>query len=166
MIKAFISDCDGTLTDGIYQVDEHGKLLKNFYTRDFHGMWQLSQIGVKIGIISYASDPVIIRQCDRCAKYAHVMTGAKDKVAALHKHFFIDKQCNWEDMCYIGDDVLDIDVMREMGNQGGLIACPSDADSKILQLVKKFEGFQCEKPGGRGAVREFADYVLDLWRRK
>lgn len=157
MIKVFLSDVDGTLTDGIYQTDEEGTIRKNFYTRDFHGMWMLWKSGVEVGIISYASDMVIEHQCCRGAKYAVLMNGTKDKRATTEEQF-VGQGIGWNEICYIGDDVLDIELMYEVG----VVACPADADPVILDLMETFDdSFVCKYSGGKGCVREFADYIRE-----
>lgn len=158
-IKLFLADCDGTLTDGVYQTDEEGNIRKSFHTRDFHGMWLLSQTGVKIGIITYASDDVIVHQCRRGAKYATVMKGVKNKLEAVREAFVSGQSFEWDEICYVGDDVLDMELMKKVG----LAACPSDAHHAITSLVRLHrDGFESVFPGGRGCVRDFADYVLEI----
>jgi len=159
MIKVFLADVDGCLTDGVYQMDEDGKIRKNFYTRDFHGMWMLDKAGVEVGIITYASDDVIVHQCKRGAKYATLMNGAKDKLGTVQKRY-IDHGYSWDEIAFISDDILDLDLMKKCG----FVACPSDADSVILELVGDLsmgDGYVCKFPGGRGCVREFAKIIME-----
>jgi 3-deoxy-D-manno-octulosonate 8-phosphate phosphatase (KDO 8-P phosphatase) len=158
MIKLFLSDVDGTLTNGIYCMGEDGSLQKGFYSRDFHGMWMLDQAGVKVGIISCSGDRVIYRQCERAAKYALVMTGHKDKKAAI-EGAFVAKGLGWDEIAYIGDDMVDLALLEVVGVAG----CPSDADMLVQATVgTRDDGFLSSYAGGCGAVREFARYVLDL----
>ncbi len=171
MIKLFICDCDGTLTDGVYQMSNGGTdklgrpgiISKNFYTRDFHGLWMLSNAGVEVAVITVASDGVIDNQCRRGAKYAKVITGAKDKKAIIYERYVgssvmrLNLKVGWHEIAFIGDDIFDIELM----NAVGIAACPADAHTKVKHLIhERDDGFVSSFPGGRGAVREFADYVL------
>jgi len=164
MIKLFICDVDGTLTDGICHTTEAGEISKNFYTRDFHGLWMLNEAGVKICIITAAGDDVIDKQCSRGAKYAHVIKRSKDKLNDIYEKFVENGPFHWPEISYIGDDVFDVELLYEVG----LACCPSDADSAVLEVLEDCknadrlgEVFVSRFPGGKGCVREFADYVLD-----
>lgn len=163
-IKLFVCDIDGTLTDGIYHTTESGEISKNFFTRDFHGLWMLSKAGVKVCIITAASDDVIDWQCRRGAKYADVIKGTKDKLASIHDKYVDDLKSTtrfaWDEICYIGDDVFDVELL----NKVGFAACPADADGVVLKKIreKKSDGFVSPFPGGKGCVRDFAEYVLEI----
>ena len=158
MIKLFLSDVDGTLTDGIYHTTEEGTISKNFYTRDFHGMWMLDQAGVEVGIITVANDDVIVHQCDRGAKYATVMKGAKDKRAHIKSEYVDSGRFSWDEIAFIGDDIVDTELLKAVG----LSACPCDAVEEILDTVEIKDGFVSNQQGGKGCVREFAEIVLLL----
>ena len=163
MIKLFLSDCDGTLTDGIYHTTECGEISKNFFTRDFHGLWMLNKSGVKIGIITAASDDVIDHQCRRGAKYVDIIKGTNDKKVSIRakyvSKYVSGPKFEWDEIAFIGDDVFDEALLRQVG----LAACSSDADSAILQLIReRDDGFVSVFPGGKGCVREFAEYVLEI----
>ena len=191
MIKLFLCDVDGVLTDGIYHTSEDGKLSKNFFTRDFHGLWMLKEAGVKIGIITAANDDVIDHQCRRVLHYADLIKGSKDKLRSIEDKY---EEFEWSEIAYIGDDIFDMELLSAVS----LCACPLDADSAVIKLIEtrseddfegcsavpqrdvygrdidiEFrqvgEGFLSELPGGHGCVREFAEYVLEInkaWRKK
>ena len=59
--------------------------------------------------------------------------------------------CTKENCAYIGDDVLDISCMKECA----IVACPADA----VQAVKDICQYICKNVAGKGAVREFIDYI-------
>ncbi len=172
MIKLFLSDVDGTLTDGIYQTSESGEVSKNFFTRDFHGMWMLNETGVKVGIISAASDSVIDHQCRRGGKYADVLKGTYDKRQTIEeKYVESGPGFGWHEIAFIGDDVFDMGLLSVVG----LCACPLDADPAVIEFIETRgddddspecpthgEGFCTSFHGGRGCVREFAEYVLEI----
>lgn len=154
MIKLFLCDVDSTLTNGIYYTDENGCISKGFFSRDFQGMYVLHETGVDIGIITYARDKVIVQQCNRAAKYAKILTGARNKLEVVRKNY-VGNFCAWDEIAYIGDDIMDAELL----NKVGIAACPCDSHDKIKTLVSNLHGFQSVHSGGRGAVREFADYV-------
>ena len=55
-IKMFITDLDGTLTDGTYRVSDDDIVTKAFNTKDFHGLSKLQDLGVKVYIFSSTSN--------------------------------------------------------------------------------------------------------------
>lgn len=167
MIKLFLSDVDATLTDGIYHTTENGEISKNFFTRDFHGFLMLHESGVKIGVITVANDDVIVHQCKRGAKYVTVMKGVKDKLAFIADNYVnLEPSVAWNEIAFIGDDVFDIELLRNVG----LCGCPYNAVDEVLEIVEtrasididETEGFMSRFDGGKGCVREFAEYVLEV----
>jgi len=163
-IKLFLADVDSTLTDGIYHVSEHGRISKNFFTRDFWGLWKLHESGVKIVIITAGNDNVIDHQCRRAGKYIDVIKGTRDKRESVSNKY--GPRFSWDEIAYIGDDVFDIGLLSAVG----LCACPSDAVGEVLEVVQdrarieldETEGFHSNFDGGKGCVREFAEYVLAI----
>ena len=59
---------------------------------------------------------------------------------------------NFDEIAYMGDDLPDICILEKVHLKG----CPNDA----VDEVKKVANFIASKNGGRGAVREFCDYIL------
>jgi len=179
-IKMFISDLDGVLSDGMYQVDENGKISKNFYTRDFDALRQLSETGIDIFIITSSDDRVIIEKCKRLSFMLEVRVGIIDKKSEIDKILSYYPNTSWENIAYIGDAENDIECLKAAGFSG----CPSDAieelspDKDVLKweaMVRLWRGcnnllpftsrpmivdFISKKPGGRGAVYDFAMEVL------
>lgn len=60
---------------------------------------------------------------------------------------------NPEQIAYIGDDVGDLEVIKSVGLAGAV----ADAHPEI----KKHSHFICSNPGGKGAVREFIEFILE-----
>jgi len=58
----------------------------------------------------------------------------------------------WSDVCYIGNDLNDIECIKK----AGVSFCPADANS----TVKKRVDYVSSKPGGNGAIREILDLFL------
>jgi N-acylneuraminate cytidylyltransferase len=57
------------------------------------------------------------------------------------------------DVCYVGDDINDIDLLNAVGHP----CCPPNARPEVLAI----KGIRVLKtPGGQGAVREIADAIL------
>ena len=82
-----------------------------------------------------------------------VYTGIPDKVLKL-KEYIQEKGLKPEEIIFMGDDIPDIKVMKQVG----LPACPADA----VQEVKNVSKFISERPGGKGAVRDIIERVLKV----
>ncbi len=158
MIRLFITDLDGCLTDGGYYVfSEQAGIAKKFYTRDFYGMERLSELGVKIAIVSAATSACLQQQIGRSAKYLHTLTSVRDKVKQVSVKLLEPGGFSWSETAYIGDDLNDLESLH----LAGLAACPADAHADILELIEqRDDGFRMNSKGGHGCVREFADLVL------
>jgi 3-deoxy-D-manno-octulosonate 8-phosphate phosphatase (KDO 8-P phosphatase) len=57
-------------------------------------------------------------------------------------------------IAYIGDDLNDYECMKYCG----LTGCPQDATQKIKEIVS----FVAPRDGGKGAVRDFIEYIAAL----
>ena len=90
-------------------------------------------------------------------KIKELYQGILDKKKILHK--ILDKNSlDLQEVAYIGDDLGDLEVIKSVG----LAAAVADAHSEI----QKHSHFICSNPGGKGAVREFIEFILkaqDKW---
>jgi len=75
-----------------------------------------------------------------------------DKLPAF-KEFLEESQINPEECCFIGDDLPDIPVMRQVGL--------AVAVRNATDLVKENAHYITQKAGGDGAVREVIELILD-----
>lgn len=150
-IKMLLLDVDGVLTDGRIILDNQGNELKAFHVRDGHGIKLAQRAGIAVGIITGRKARVVnVRAKELGIKEVH--QGAKEKIlvyeSLLSRHSLTDAQ-----VAYVGDDVVDLDIMRRVG----FAACVADADPSVVpvaHLVTRAEG-------GRGAVREVINFILE-----
>lgn len=152
-IKLFISDIDGTLTDGGMYYSETGDELKKFNTRDGVGFGLLREAGIKTAIITSEDRQLNKRRAEKL-KLDYIIQGkrAGGKLSAAQS-ICQDLGITMQNVAYIGDDINCINLL----SAAGLAACPSDATSS----VKNIEGIKVlSKKGGEGCVREFIDSIL------
>ncbi len=149
-IRMVVMDVDGTLTDAAMFYTAEGEYMKRFSTRDGMGVTLLRRAGIVCAIIT-SEQSEIARQRGEKLKVEHVILGCHDKTTAL-KDLAASLSIALDDIAYIGDDVNDGPVMKIVGLSG----CPSDA----VASIKKIAHYQCELPGGNGAVRELAEFIL------
>lgn len=143
-IKMLLTDCDGCLTDGGMYYSEHGDELKKFNTRDGMGFALLREKGIITGIITSESVDLNRRRAEKL-KVDILEAGCKDKVSAIKKYC---AQCGiaLENVCYIGDDINDIEAIKMVGYG----CCPANA----MPEVKAVAEYVAVAKGGEGVVRE------------
>lgn len=156
-VEMILMDVDGTLTDGTLMVLPDGEEVKTYNVRDGLGILLAHLAGLRLGIITGKTSRSLLKRAERLRIY-EVHQGILDKkkrlLEILKKHDLTP-----EKIAYIGDDLGDLEVMRAVG----LAAAVADAHPEI----KKHAHYVCRAAGGKGAVREFIEFVLDTqgkWR--
>lgn len=150
-IKLLIMDVDGTLTDGIVYIGNHGELCKGFYVRDGIGIQNLIRAGIIPVIFTSRESEIVLQRCKELgiSQIFQNVKNKREKFLELEKKLDVKS----EEIAYIADDINDLEAMKFAGMKG----CPADAVSE----VKKICEFVSQYNGGRGAVREFIEYILD-----
>lgn len=153
-IKLFITDVDGTLTDGGMYYTENGSELKKFNTRDGMGLQLLREAGIKTAIIT-SEDTKIVENRAKKLKIDFLVQGKRDggKLAVAQD---LCKQLGitMDEVAYIGDDINCIELL----SAAGVKACPADACAKVKYIPNiKVMG----KKGGEGCVREFTEKIME-----
>ena len=143
-IKMFLTDCDGCLTDGGMYYSEHGDELKKFNTRDGMGFALLKQKGIITGIVTSENVDLNRRRAEKL-KLDILEAGCKDKVAAV-KRICEDHNIDLSNVCYIGDDINDLEVIKMVG----FGCCPADAMPEVKEAAK----YVTKAKGGEGVIRE------------
>jgi 3-deoxy-D-manno-octulosonate 8-phosphate phosphatase (KDO 8-P phosphatase) len=151
-IKILVMDVDGTLTDGCIYMGPQGEAMKAFNCQDGYAIAQiLPKIGITPVIIT-GRDSQITANRARELKITQLHQGVKDKLPLLQR-IAEELGAAREEVAYIGDDLNDMDCLRWCG----LTGCPADAAPEVRAVVDFVTG----RNGGRGAVREFVDYIRD-----
>ncbi len=156
-IKLFVMDVDGTLTDGHIYFGDNGEMLKAFHVRDGYAIAHIFPVYGIIPVIITGKSSEIVARRSKELKINEVYQGISDKLTKL-KEIAGEYNVTPEEIAYIGDDVNDLECMEYCG----LTACPADALDEVLDKVN----YVCKRDGGRGAVREFADYVVKTYYNK
>jgi len=149
-LKLLLLDCDGVLTDGRITLVEGGDELKSFHTRDGHGLVLLHRAGLTSGIISGRTSGAVVRRA-RDLGVRFVRQGEQNKVAA-YEEVLREAGVGPSDVAFVGDDVLDIPLMR----RSGLAVAVADATEETRAAAH----YVTLLPGGFGAVREVCDLIL------
>ena len=149
-IKMLVLDCDGVLTDGRLILLPDGEETKAFDIKDGHGMRMAPRVGLRVSIIS-GNRSFAVRERAKNLEVAHLYEGAYTKIEPYEEILSAEKLTDPE-VCYVGDDVVDIPVLR----RAGLAVAVADA----VEEVKRFSHLVTARPGGRGAVREVIELIL------
>lgn len=153
-IKIFLTDVDGTLTDGGMYYTADGDYMKRFNTRDGMGLQLLQRQGIKVGIVTSENTTIVERRAQKLGVDFLVQGkrfgGKLEAVKAICDEAGVDLA----DVAYIGDDVNCLQLLRAVGHP----ACPADA----MPQVKAVDGIEIMTlSGGQGCVREFANTFID-----
>ena len=152
-IKLFLSDVDGTLTDGGMYYSENGDELKKFNTRDGMGFQMLRERGIKTGIITSENMELNRRRFEKL-KVDFLIQGKRNggKLEAA-RQICNELGISLKEVAYIGDDINDLELLSEVG----FGACPADA----CMEVKSVAGIQVmQRKGGEGCVRELVNLIV------
>lgn len=149
-IRLVVFDVDGVLTDGSLYIGDNGIEYKAFNSKDGLGMKLLQKNGVEVAIITARSSNVVKLRMESLG-IKHLYQGQQEKLPAFEalRH---QLGLNYEQIAYVGDDVIDLPVMRKVG----LAIAVADAH----ELVKKYAHWQTTANGGRAAGREACEMIM------
>jgi 3-deoxy-D-manno-octulosonate 8-phosphate phosphatase (KDO 8-P phosphatase) len=150
-IRLLIFDVDGVLTDGSLFVGDDGQEYKAFNSRDGHGIKMLLKYGVEIAIITGRTSRVVEYRMANLG-ITHVYQGKLDKLPA-YEELRGKLGISPEETAYVGDDVVDLPVMRRVG----LAIAVQDAHP----LVRQHSHWQTPSAGGRGAARDVCEMLME-----
>jgi 3-deoxy-D-manno-octulosonate 8-phosphate phosphatase (KDO 8-P phosphatase) len=157
-IKVLIFDVDGVLTDGqlfVYPAtgpdgEQHGVETKGFAAHDGLGITLARLGGLRVGIITKrTSATVAIRARD--LKLEFVYQGQNHKLAAAEE-IVATAGVTLDELAYVGDDVVDLPVMRVCGL--------AIATANARPQMKSMAHYTTPNPGGHGAGRDAIDFIL------
>jgi 3-deoxy-D-manno-octulosonate 8-phosphate phosphatase (KDO 8-P phosphatase) len=154
-IRLILSDVDGVLTDGGIVIDNQGVETKQFHVRDGLGIRLWHKAGYKFGLITLRSSQILkIRVAELGIEI--IRQGIEHKLDAMQE-IISDLQLNPRQVCYIGDDLPDLALIRNVG----LGVAVADASEELRQTAK----YVTKLSGGKGAVRETIEVILKAQRR-
>jgi 3-deoxy-D-manno-octulosonate 8-phosphate phosphatase (KDO 8-P phosphatase) len=153
IIKLFLTDVDGVLTDGSMYYTESGDEMKRFHTYDGMAFELLRKAGVKTGIITSENTKIVERRALKM-KVDFLYQGHRDggKLEAA-KEICAKEGILFSEVAYIGDDINCKALLEAVGYK----ACPANARKEIQEI----QGITIlATKGGDGAVREWVEKIL------
>ncbi len=149
-IRLLLLDVDGVLTDGGLIYHDDGSESKVFDVRDGHGIKLLQRAGVEVGFLTGRHSRAVMNRA-RDLGIGLVLEGIKNKIEAYNE-ILKQKNLTDEEVAFMGDDLVDIPVLRRVGLA---IAVP-DACQDLFPYVH----YTTRHSGGRGACREVCELIL------
>ena len=150
-VRLLLCDVDGVLTDSGIWMGPHGEQ-KRFNVQDGLGIRLLKESGIQVGWISARpSEATTQRARDLDVDYLHQSRESKVVAAQtiLNETLF-----RWEDVCYMGDDIVDLGMLSRAGLA---VVVPHAAEE-----AKSLAHYVTCHEGGHGAVREVAELILKV----
>ena len=149
-IRLIAFDVDGVLTDGGLYLSDSGEEFKRFNSLDGPGLKMLKASGVELAIITgRRSQCVSLRAANLGIRHLH--QGVEDKLATM-KALLAELNLPPQAAAYMGDDVVDLPVMRHVGAAFSVPGAP--------QLVRDQAHYVSRRAAGCGAVREVCELIM------
>jgi 3-deoxy-D-manno-octulosonate 8-phosphate phosphatase (KDO 8-P phosphatase) len=149
-IRLALFDVDGVLTDGTLYLSERGEEIKAFNILDGLGMKLLSGGGITTALLSGRKSKIVELRAKEIG-VSHVLQGAGDKLDAYHR-LLRKLQLAEEETSFMGDDLPDLPVLRRCGLAFSVPNAP--------EIVRNHVHFVTKSSGGKGAVREACEFLL------
>lgn len=149
-IRLVAFDVDGVLTDGGLYLSDSGEEFKRFNSLDGHGLKMLRASGVELAIITGRRSKCVELRAKNLG-IAHLYQGVDDKWEAMQA-LLAEIQLTPEAAAFMGDDVIDLPIMRRVGLALSVPAAPP--------LVRNHAHYVSQRDGGNGAVREVCELIM------
>jgi 3-deoxy-D-manno-octulosonate 8-phosphate phosphatase (KDO 8-P phosphatase) len=149
-LRLIAFDVDGVLTDGGLYLSDSGEEFKRFNSLDGHGLKMLKASGVELAIITGRTSKCVELRA-RNLGISRLYQGVEDKLAAMQS-LLAELKLAPEAAAFMGDDVVDLPVMRRVGLALSVPAAP--------QVVRDHAHYVSQREAGYGAVREVCELIL------
>jgi 3-deoxy-D-glycero-D-galacto-nononate 9-phosphatase len=151
-LKLVLTDIDGVWTDGGMYYDQTGNEWKKFHTYDSAGVLFCHQRNIPVGILTGEETDIVKRRAEKL-KIDYLFQGVQNKLEVA-RQLCQELKINLNEVAYIGDDLNDIELLKEVGTS----ATPSTAP----EYIKSIATITTDKGGGEGAFREFVEKILGI----
>ena len=158
LVEAIVLDVDGVMTDGGIIPTPDGDFIRRYDAKDGYAIASALREGLKVCVISGGRGRMLENRLTMLG-VSRMYLNCMDKVAAI-REFMADNGLSEEQVLYMGDDIPDLECMREVG----MPVCPSDACMEVVEASR----YVSEFAGGHGAVRDIIEQVMrakGLWAK-
>ena len=150
-LRLMAFDVDGVLTDGTLFVAAGGEEFKAFNILDGHGIRMLRASGMRLAILSGRESAAVTRRAHELG-IEHVHQGISEKLPAFEA-LCVRSGVKADQCGFVGDDYPDLPVLLRCGFAASVPGAPEAVRSRVHYVTRA--------AGGRGAVRELCEFVLD-----
>jgi len=151
-LRILLLDVDGVMTDGGIILIGQDQEAKRFDVQDGMGVNMLRAAGLMVGIVTSRNSGVVQRRAQEL-DIDELFQGVKEKPLVLdrlrEKYGITPSQA-----AFVGDDLQDIPLLKRVGIPIAVQNAATD--------VKQCSSYVSQASGGQGAVREIAEWLLDL----
>ena len=148
--KLILTDIDGVWTDGGMYYDQTGNEWKKFNTSDSAGVLFAHRLNIPVGIITGEETHIVARRSNKL-RVDYLFQNAKDKLAVAQS-LCEELHITLKDVAYIGDDIGDINLLKQVGFAGVPASAPD--------YIKALGNIPLSKKGGEGVFREFVETII------
>ena len=153
-VRLFLCDVDGVLTNGNVLIG--GNLeVKEFNILDGFGLRLLQHEGIKVGWVSHRPSAATEQRAKEL-KVDFLEQQSANKVE-LVESILQRAGMGWDEVCFVGDDLVDLGVLKRAGFSV-VVANGIDEAKSVAHYVTKAKG-------GEGAVREVAVLILKAQKK-
>ncbi len=145
-------DVDGVLTDGSLILMPTGEMVRTMHTKDGYAMQLAIKKGFRIAAITGGRDKMVEERL-RYLGLTDIYSGVRDKFDAYQDLLYC-YGLKPEEIIYMGDDIPDMDIMKEVG----IACCPNDAVSDVRAISE----YISLKNGGEGCVRDIIEQTMKV----
>ena len=151
-VKAIAMDIDGVLTDGSLIINEDGTELRTMNIRDGYAIQLAVKKGIELCVITGGNSEGVKIRLHKLGVQT-IFAGIENKKDAFLQ-WLHQKNLKHEEVIYLGDDMMDIEVMK----LAGIKCCPADACHEIIAVCEYISPYS----GGKGCVRDVIEKTLKL----
>ena len=149
-VEAMIFDVDGVMTDGRIIPTAEGDFIRCYNCKDGYALAYAIRHGYRVCVITGGYGKILERRL-RMLGMQDYYIDCMDKISTL-REYMKKYNLNPENVLYMGDDIPDLECMREVG----MPVCPADSAPEVIECSRYVSEFE----GGRGAVRDIVEQVL------
>lgn len=153
-VKLFLCDVDGVLTDASVFIGGE-KEIKRFNIQDGLGLVLLRRAGIKVGWVS--SRPSTATEARATELKIDFLVQQKESKVAAIENLLAQTGLTWTQVCYLGDDVVDLGALKRAGVAVAVANAVTEAKTLAHHVTKQ--------SGGHGAVREVVELVLKAQKK-
>lgn len=149
-VRLLVLDVDGVMTDGRIWCDEAGNQIRGFCVQDGTAIRLWQRAGHIVAVVTAKNSSAVARRVKEL-DIRHYACGDENKLTG-YLRVVREAGCEAREVCYVGDDVLDLPPMRQCGYP--------IAVANAVSEVRAIAAYTTVHRGGDGAVREAVEYVL------